>query len=635
MCGIAGFVSFDGHRRDEAAMRVKRMCDAIVHRGPDAEGVFVDAHAALGHRRLAIIDLASGQQPMGTADGQVQIVFNGEIYNYLEVRADLEAHGHAFRTQSDTEVILRGHLQWGERCVERLNGMFAYAIWDARERRLVLARDRTGEKPLYYWRDGALVSFASELKALRAGELCPTAVDPQALDCYLSFGYVPAPRTLYAGVRKLRAAHTLVVGAEGQEERRYWRLSFADPIERPLGEASEELEALLDEAVKCRLMSEVPLGAFLSGGIDSSLMVTSMARLMNRPVITHSIGFGEREASELPIASRIAAHAGAEHHEFVVTPRAVEVIDRIAWHFDEPVADSSAVPTWYVCEMARRSVTVAISGDGGDEGFGGYTFRYGPHVLESRIRQALPAAFRGPFFGALGALWPGSAKLPRALRLKSILENLALGDAEAFYRDLLWLRPDVRERVYTAGFLERLRGFTPMETMAPYYAHNDAPDALARSQYTDLNFYMTDDVLVKVDRMSMAHSLEVRAPLLDHRVLEFAARLPASLKMRANRGKVILREIAKRRLPEDIQKLPKRGFSVPAARWLRGELKEIAQPILFDEQGLIGQVLDRGALMRLWREHQSGARDHHVFLWGLMMLGLWEHHYGVRGHASL
>jgi len=274
-----------------------------------------------------------------------------------------------------------------------------------------------------------------------------------------------------------------------------------------------------------------------------------------------------------------------------------------------------------------------LSGDGGDEAFGGYTFRYGPHVLESRVRKLLPVMVRGPVFGALGALWPASARLPKPLRLKTIFENLAVGDAEAFYRDLIWLRADARTRLYAPDFLETLRGFTPMEAVAPYYAHNDAPDALGRSQFTDMNFYMTDDVLVKVDRMSMAHSLEVRAPLLDHRILEFAARLPFSLKMRARQGKVLLRELAKQRLPDEVRKLPKRGFSIPAARWLRTELKPIAEPIVFDQQGLIAQVLDKGELNRLWGEHQSGARDHHVFLWGLMMLGLWERNYGVQGRA--
>ena len=624
MCGIAGFVNFDGHARDEAGARLKRMTDAIIHRGPDEDGYFIDDHAALGHRRLSIIDLSSGQQPMEAGDGRMQIVFNGEIYNYLEVRAELEQLGHRFRTHSDTEVLLRGYLQWGARSVEKMNGMFAFAIWDARERQLFLARDRVGKKPLYYVRTGAAVAFASELKALRAAGLIPTAVDPEALDCYFSFGYVPAPRTIYRGVRKLRAAHTLTVAGSGDTEHKYWDLGFAEPVPQTLDAATEALGALLDQAVKCRLMSEVPLGAFLSGGIDSSLVVAAMARLQDRPIITHSIGFNEREHSELPVAARVAAHLKTDHHEFTVTPDAASVLERIAWHCDEPLADSSALPTWYVCQMTRRSVTVALSGDGGDEGFGGYTFRYLPHVLESRLRHRLPTALRAPLFGAVGRLWPASAALPKPLRLKTVLENLAVGDAEAFYRDLVWLRPDTRQRLYTPGFLETLRGFTPLEAMAPYYVHSSAADALGRSQDTDIHFYMTDDVLVKVDRMSMAHSLEVRAPLLDYRILEFAARLPSALKMNHREGKLPLRKLAAQRLPAEICGLPKRGFSIPAAQWLRGELRPLVEDALSNTRGLAAEVLRADTLQGLWREHLSGARDHSVFLWGLMMLGMWQ-----------
>ncbi len=371
-------------------------------------------------------------------------------------------------------------------------------------------------------------------------------------------------------------------------------------------------------------MSEVPLGAFLSGGIDSSLVVSSMAKIMQRPVVTNSIGFEDREYSELPVANAIARHLGTDHHEFIVTARAADVIGRIAWHFDEPIADSSAVPTWYVCEMARRSVTVSLSGDGGDEAFGGYTFRYVPHSIESRIRSALPMAVRAPLFGPIGAAWPASARLPRALRLKTIFENLAVADSEAFYRDLIWLRPDIRQSLYRPEFLDRLRGFSPMEVVAAHYACNDAPDPLGRAQYADVHLYMTDDVLTKVDRMSMAHSLEVRCPLLDHRILEFAARLPAALKIAGRVGKLPLRRLSAKRLPANISKLPKRGFSIPAARWLRHELRPIAESLLFQGNGLIAEVLEPSILRNMWQEHQSGARDHQVSLWGLMMLGLWE-----------
>lgn len=624
MCGIAGFVSFEGHAREEAAACIKRMADAIIHRGPDDDGYFIDNYAALGHRRLSIIDLAGGQQPMSVLEGRVQIIYNGEIYNYLEVRTELERQGYRFRTHSDTEVLLQGYMQWGERCVEKMNGMFAFAIWDARDRRLFLGRDRVGKKPLYYARTGSVVAFASELKALRAGGLCPTEVDPESLDCYFSFGYIPAPRTIYRGVHKLRAAHTLMITAGGESERKYWDLSFAEPVNRTLGEATEELESLLDQAVKSRLVSEVPLGAFLSGGIDSSLVVASMARLQNRPVVTHSIGFNEREHSELPVAARIAEYLKTDHHEFMVTPDATNVLERIAWHFDEPLADSSALPTWYVCQMTRSSVTVALSGDGGDEGFGGYTFRYLPHVAESRIRRALPAACRAPVFGAIGGIWPASASLPKPLRLKTIFENLAVGDAEAFYRDLVWLRPETRRTLYSPGFLETLRGFTPMEAVAPYYVHSDAPDALGRSQDTDIHFYMTDDVLVKVDRMSMAHSLEVRAPLLDYRILEFAARLPAALKMNHREGKLPLRKLAAKRLPAEVCSLPKRGFSIPAAQWLRGPLRPIVEDALTINHALPAELFRTCALEKLWREHLSGTRDHSVFLWGIVMLSLWH-----------
>lgn len=623
MCGIAGFVEFGGLQREHAAARLRRMTDAIAHRGPDADGYYLDTHAALGHRRLAIIDLSGGQQPMGVLDGRVQIVFNGEIYNYQQLRAELVGLGHVFRTNSDTEAILHAWVQWGEECVGRLHGMFAFAIWDARTESLFLARDRVGKKPLYYCRVGDRVAFASELKALRAADLCPEQVDPESLDCYLTFGYVPAPRTIFRDVWKLRAGHTLRVTRAGQREQRYWRLSFAEPVERTLESAVEELEALLDEAVRCRLMSEVPLGAFLSGGIDSSLVVSSMARTLGRPVITNSVGFTDERFSELHAARAIAQHLGTDHRETIVQPKVDELLPKLAWHLDEPHADSSAVPTWYVCEMTRRNVTVALSGDGGDEAFGGYTARYLPHVFEARVRGVLPAAVRAALFGVLGSLWPASAKLPRPLRLKTIFENLATGDAVAFYRDQIGLRPRMRERLYSQDFVRALHGFTPLEVLAPLYAQADAPDALGRGQFTDVELYMTDDVLVKVDRMSMAHSLEVRCPLLDHRILEFAARLPSRLKVDSRRGKLVLRALASRRLPESITGLPKRGFSMPLAGWLRKELRPVAESLLFDSSRQMAGVLEPGVVRELWQEHLSGHRDHSALVWSLVMLEMW------------
>lgn len=627
MCGIAGFVDFDGHVRSEAAAVLRRMTDVLVHRGPDGEGLFVDDHAALGHRRLSIIDVARGHQPMGAAGQAVQIVFNGEIYNYRALRDELEAAGHRFATCSDTEVILQGYLAWGERCVERLNGMFAFAIWDSRNRRLFLARDRVGKKPLYYWRDGARIAFASELKALRALGLPQGGeIDEQALDCYFVYGYIPAPRTIHRGVHKLRAAHTMFVDDAGERSIRYWTLRWGNGETRSTDPESvvDELESLLDEAVRCRLMSEVPLGAFLSGGLDSSLVVSAMSRLSGKPVSTHSIGFDEAGFSELPTARATAGLLDCEHHEYTVRPDAVDVLPRIAHHFDEPLADSSAVPTWYVCEMARRSVTVALSGDGGDEAFAGYTFRYVPHEMESRVRRRVPAAIRAPLFGALGHVWPASARLPRFLRLKTVFENLAVSDVEAFHRDLAWLREDTRRGLYSRDFLRRLQGFTPRETVYPHYLGNEASDALGRAQYADMHFYLPEDVLVKADRMSMAHSLEVRSPLLDYRILEYAARLPSSMKMNTRNGKLPLRALARRRLPESLLALPKRGFSIPAAQWLRAELAPMVEDLLFGTAHASLDALDRRQLRILWQEHRSGGRDHSVFLWAALMLALWE-----------
>jgi asparagine synthase (glutamine-hydrolysing) len=624
MCGIAGFVDFAGHETQEARTRLQKMTGSLVHRGPDASGHYVDAQAALGHRRLAIIDIDSGQQPMAAADGNLQIVFNGEIYNFQDLRAELEGIGHAFRSNSDTEVILQAYLAWGEHCVERLFGMFAFALWDRRQRALLIARDRVGKKPLYVWREGSRIAFASELKALRAGGQCPSAIDPQALDCYFTLGYIPAPLTIYRGVRKLSAAHCARIDANGERSRRYWHLAQPAPRAVSMEAAVDEFEALLDDAVRCRLVSEVPLGAFLSGGLDSSLVVSTMSRLTARPVITNSVGFEERAFSELDVARATATHLNTEHHELLVSPDAAAILPRIAWHFDEPLADSSAIPTWYVCEMARRSVTVALSGDGGDEAFGGYTFRYLPHAAEARVRAFLPAPMRALLFGPMGAFWPGSARLPRPLRLKTILENLAASDAEAYFRDLAWLRDDTRRLIYAGDFMRSLQGFSARELVLPHYIGSGATDAVSRAQHADICVYMTDDVLAKVDRMSMAHSLEVRCPLLDHRILEFAATLPSALKMDGRRGKLPLRRLAERRLPAQVLAMPKRGFSIPAAQWLRTGLRPLAEGLLFDSDRDVLRTLDREALRRLWVEHQGGARDHSVFIWAVMMLALWD-----------
>jgi len=634
MCGITGFFNIAGHNKEQARSQVKLMADTLIHRGPDEEGFYVDEYVAFGHRRLSIIDLSNGQQPMSTPNGNFHIVFNGEIYNFQEVRSELQQKGHQFQTKSDTETILLAYVEWGRECVTKLNGMFAFAIWNKNERQLFLARDRVGKKPLYYYWNGQTFSFASELKALRAVELCPNDVDYQSLDCYYTFGYIPSPRTIYKNTCKLEPAHTLLVTSSGIDKQRYWQLRFAPRQDLTLAAATEEFESLLDEATNCRLMSEVPLGAFLSGGLDSTLVVSSMAKEMSAPVLTNSIGFGEKKFNELPLAKLVADHLKTNHKEFTLEPDAAKILASIAYHFDEPFADSSAVPTWYVCQMAKQNVTVALSGDGGDENFGGYTFRYIPHVFESKIRKLLPVALRSLFLGGLGSLWPASAKLPKPFRLKTILENLAISDAEAFYNDLIWLRSDVREKLYTDRFHEGLKGCTPFETVAPFYKEpsivgenpTNRSEALMRAQFTDINFYMTEDVLVKVDRMSMAHSIEIRSPLLDYRMLEFAATLPDYLKLDKQKGKVVLRDLSRKRLPKEILDQPKTGFSIPAAEWLRGDLRPMMEEAISNKTGLIASTLEKNVLTKIWQEHCTAARDHSVFLWGVLMLDMWERH---------
>lgn len=622
MCGIAGIVDFSGLNRDDATARTAHMTRALRHRGPDGDGLFVDDRAALGHRRLAIIDLEGGRQPMMAPNGRVHLVFNGEIYNHSDLRKELKGRGHRFSTRSDTEVVLVAYLEWGEAAFARLNGMFAIAIWDATEARLLLARDRVGEKPLYWHRHGTQVAFASELGALSAAGLCPDEIDPQSLDCYLTLGFVPAPQTIFRGAKKLRAAHWLELTSSSERSSCYWRVPDVPPRERSLSEALEEFEPLFDDAVRRQMMSDVPLGAFLSGGIDSSLVVSSMARQAAR-VVTNSIGNADPHQDESPIAREVAAAFHTEHHEFRMEPNAASALPSIARHMDEPIADPSALPTWYVCQMARSRVTVALSGDGGDEAFGGYTFRYAPHVVESRLRARIPVSIRAPVFSALYAAWPDSSRLPRPLRLKSILGNLARSDAEAYAEDLGWLKSPVRDALYSDKFSDSLMGFSPKELAIARYLERRHGGALARSQHADQQLYLTDDVLAKVDRMSMAHSLEVRAPLLDYRILEFAASLPPALKLSGGHGKLLLRALAARRLPKSVVDAPKRGFTIPYAAWLRTDIRDLAESVLFGARSAVRDVVDPSELRGAWNQHCSGARNLGAPLWSMVMLGLW------------
>lgn len=619
MCGICGELRLDGSSPDLELVRT--MASRLAHRGPDEEGFFADGAIALGHRRLSIIDLTGGRQPMPNERRDVWVAFNGEVYNFAELRAELEAKGHRFRTRSDTEVIVHAYEEHGLGVLERLRGMFALAIWDARRRRLLLARDRLGKKPLYWSHRGGRLLFASELPALLAAPL-ERAVDPEALDCYLTFGYVPSPRTIYRTVRKLPPAGWLVASPEGLREGTYWDVTFPRRPE-PIDErrAAARLGELLSEAVRQRLVSDVPLGAFLSGGIDSSAVVAHMAAATSRPV-TVSIGFRERAYSELEAARLVAERVRADHHEFVVVPRAAEVLPEIVRRLGEPFADSSALPTWYVSREARRRVTVALSGDGGDESFAGYFWRYWLTVLEERLRGLLPPPLRWAL-AALAPLAPGWPFLPRVLRLRGVLADLARPLEERYFRGMSLFGPELRRELYRPELRRELWGFDPREVFLRHLERTRGCPPLSRLQHLDLKTYLPEDVLTKVDRMSMAHALEVRCPLLDHRLVEFAASLPPELKLRGRTTKHVLKRSLEGMVPAAILRRPKRGFVIPLSEWLRGELRGVVEGLLFAPGARVGAWVDLARLHRLWRRHLRGLEDHGHRIWALLMLELW------------
>ena len=628
MCGIAGRFNFDPLRlvdRDVLAA----MTDVIAHRGPDAAGFHVAPGIGLGHRRLSIIDLATGDQPLSNEDGTIWTVFNGEIYNFAEVRAELIAHGHCFRTHSDTEVIVHGYEEWGELCVEKFRGMFAIAIWDAVARRLVLARDRLGVKPLYYAElPGVGIVFGSELKAVLEDPDIPRAWRADAIDAYLTLLYIPAPATVYRGISKLPPAHVLVAEKGTVRTFRYWDLQFTgDGDPRREEDYLDELDSLLRESVALRQISDVPLGAFLSGGIDSTAVVAYMVQTSARPPLTISVGFDHAAYDELSHARTVANHLGCEFHERTVTPDIVSLLPKLAWHFDEPFADSSAVPTYYVSKAARELVTVALSGDGGDELWAGYA-RHRVEHLEHRARTLLGPL--GRVAGWLGRALPLSMKGARALRHLAHRPEHAYALKHAYGM----FEPDAKTRLYSADFSAAVGGVDALAAFRDTYCRCGSADALDRALYVDVHTYMVDDILTKVDRMSMAVSLEAREPLLDHRLLEFAASVPASLKLKDGRSKHLLRKLLDRRIPRAIVERRKRGFDAPIGEWLRGALQPMADALLED-----GRLRDRGVfnpreVTRLWTEHRTGRADHRHRLWQLLMLELWFRQFIDRAPAE-
>lgn len=620
MCGICGVFEFDS-RRVPLREEVHEMNQTLVHRGPDDSGVFVDRGIGLGHRRLSIIDVAGGHQPLSNEDGTIWVLLNGEIYNYPELRSELLSRGHQFSTHSDTEAIVHLYEDFGEDCFAKLRGMFAIALWDSRRRRLLLARDRAGEKPLFYYCDQERLIFGSELKAVLAGPAVSVTMDNQALFDYFSYGYIAAPKSIYREVRKVQPGHYVAATESGSlRDQTYWDLTF-HPKDGVSGEQwCERLREQLCESTRIQLMSDVPLGAFLSGGVDSSSVVAMMRRAQKRGISTCSIRFEDKEYDEAPYARRIARLFNTDHYEETVHPKAVDVVNKLVWHYDEPFADSSAIPTYYVSSVARRKVTVALGGDGGDEHFAGYR-RYLLDRMENRLRHIAPLSVRRALFGPLGRWYPALAWAPRFVRGKATFQSLSRGPLEGYFNSVSIFRPTEKPDLFTSDFLEEMRGYDSISVFEHHYNRAGTQDPLTRVQYVDIKTYLPDDILVKVDRASMAVSLEVRAPFLDHHFMELAAGMPSSLKLRGQTGKYILKKSMSSILPHDLLYRPKQGFAVPLDRWFRKELKEMAHTNILEEAD---GILDPRALNQIWKQHQSGLYDRSAQLWTVLMFRKWK-----------
>jgi asparagine synthase (glutamine-hydrolysing) len=620
MCGITGIVDLREQRSIERAA-LARMNETQHHRGPDEGGLYLAPGIGLGHRRLSIIDLATGQQPLANDEGTVVIVFNGEIYNYRALMTELEALGYHFRTRSDTEVIVHAWEAWGERCIDRLRGMFAFALWDERQRTLLLARDRLGVKPLYYalLPSGYLI-FGSELKSLLAHGEMTRVVDAQAVEEYFALGYVPEPRTIFAAARKLPPAHCLLAtrGRQPGEPRPYWDVRFSGDNRIGVEDAQRELHERLRESVQLRMISEVPLGAFLSGGVDSSAVVATMAGLSDAAVTTCSIAFADPEYDESRYAAMVAERYKTRHFVDRVESDDFELIDELARLYDEPYADSSALPTYRVCQLARRHVTVALSGDGGDESFGGYR-RYRLHMMEERLRDVLPLTVRRPVFGALGRVYPKADWAPRIFRGKTTLQALGRDSVEAYYNTMSIMRAPLRQQLYTPAFRARLAGYDALAVFRAHAANAGTEDPLALIQYLDLKTYLVGDINTKVDRASMAHSLEVREPLMDHPLVEWLATLPSSMKLQGGEGKWLLKRAFEPHLPRDVLYRPKMGFAVPLAAWFRGPLKNRVRQALLGPRLADTGVIDTAFVRQMIDRHQSGRQDYSAPLWSLLM----------------
>ena len=620
MCGIAGFLRSCASGADESVLR--RMGNAILHRGPDAGGEYLDDHIGLAHRRLSIIDLSSdGNQPMFSVDGRYVIVFNGEIYNFLELRAELEKAGTVFRSRTDTEVILALYAAKGRACLDDLNGMFAFALWDKLEKKVFLARDRIGKKPLYYYHAGGdRLAFASEIKALLELPGVPRDLEPTAVVDFLKYLYVPAPKSIFRNIYKLPAGHWMELQV-GQEPKigQYWDVDFSRKRTGSVEDAAEELLELLRDATRCRMIADVPLGAFLSGGIDSSAVVALMAGVSAKQVKTCSIGFLDRAHDETPYAREVAGLFKTDHREYQVRENLPETVVRQARFFDEPFADSSSVPTYHVSRLARQDVTVALAGDGGDESFGGYE-KYTIDRRENQVRQLVPR----PMLQLLQGVAKGQPGIV-ARKVRTLTGGALADPAIAFYRTNSFVEDEQLHGLLGEGFARKVAGYDPSQHTVDAWEKVRGADHVTCMLYTDLKTYLPDDILVKVDRMSMAHALEVRAPILDYRVIEFAASLPSSLKIHGTTKKYLLKQAFQKVLPASIIHRRKHGFTVPLGDWFRQDLRPLAEEHLLGQE--MGEFFSPGYLKLLWQAHQEKKADHGTLLWSLLSFSLWQREY--------
>jgi asparagine synthase (glutamine-hydrolysing) len=618
MCGIAGKLS-----STDAIDRVviDRMCSALVHRGPDSRGIFLDRNIGLGVQRLAVIDLETGDQPISNEDQSVVVVLNGEIYNYRELRSSLLDAGHRFRSHADTEVIPHLYEDYGVECVRMLRGMFAFALWDARRRVLLLARDRIGKKPLYFSFDGSNFWFASEAKAILQDPTFPRDVDAASIDAFLLYGHVPGSESAFAGLSRLRPAHTLVFDGNRVELRRYWDLSYAEELQLSDYEACELIRNHLSEATRLRLRSDVPLGAFLSGGVDSSAVVATAAQHATGRLQTFTIGFPYERFDERETARKIARLFDTDHHELVVEPQLVEVLPRLAWHYGEPFSDQSAIPSFYLSELTRRDVTVALNGDGGDEAFGGYRRYIGVDV--ARRLEVIPTFAARATEGILTRFGTGDAHDTKRARLLRLSQALQLDAASRYAAWVACFNASERRALYTPEFADRVSSSHPEALMREAYESSDAPTLVERLLDVDTQTYLHDQLLVKMDIASMAHSLEVRSPLLDHVFMEMVASLPLSAKISRGTSKRLLKDAIRPWIPDDVLDRPKRGFTMPIAHWLRHELRQLPASLLLDSQAQGRRLFESHAIKRLIANHQRGVADNSDKLWALIQLELW------------